>query len=137
LERSKKSRGGFTLIEVMAALAILGFVIIPVIGLFSSSGQINYKADRDIVALTVARDIMDRIKAGDIGPSNLEWEINNYKAEHGVEIRVEVLKSDENNELGKIKVYVTPREGMDARTQGLLLASYSTNVSIQSIDTSP
>ncbi|MDK2878489.1 MAG: hypothetical protein PWR06_1205 [Thermoanaerobacteraceae bacterium] len=137
MERVKKYSGGFTLIEILVAVAILGIVIVPVIGLFSSSVENNYKTNRDIIALTVARDIMDRIKAGDINRSNLEQEINDYKDRYGVEIKVEVPESTKNNNLSKVKVYVTPRKGMDAQTQGLMLASYSTNVFIESIDTSP
>jgi prepilin-type N-terminal cleavage/methylation domain-containing protein len=137
VERVKKYSGGFTLIEILVTLAILGIVIVPVIGLFSSSVENNYKTNRDIIALTVARDIMDRIKTGDINRSNLEQEINNYKDRYGVEIKVEAPESTENNNLSKIKVYVTPWKGMDAQTQGLMLASYSTNVFIESIDTSP
>ncbi|MCR4430736.1 MAG: prepilin-type N-terminal cleavage/methylation domain-containing protein [Tepidanaerobacteraceae bacterium] len=132
-------KGGFTLIEIMVALAVMGVVIIPVMGLFSSSLEIRLNTSRDIMAITVARDIMDRIKAGDINQSNIEQELYNYKERFGVEIAVIVIPFEtvNKNSLSKVKVYVAPRKGMDAIIHGVMLASYSTNVFIQCIDTSP
>lgn len=132
-----KNSKGFTLVEVLVALTVLGILIMPVTGMFSSSARNNYKTYRNSVALTVARDIMDRIKAGDIDHSNLEEEINSYKNKYKVEIRVDVSEGSGGNSLEKVKVYVAPGEGMDARAEGIMIASYATNVFIDSIDTSP
>lgn len=134
---NRKYSGGFTLIEILVALAILGIVITPVIGMFASSAQRNLNSRRNTVALTVARDIMDRIKAGDIDSSNLESEVDNYKTTYGVEIKVEGPAESSGNSLEKLKVFVTPFEGMDAETEGIMIASYTTNVFVSSIDTSP
>ncbi|NLT93957.1 MAG: type II secretion system protein [Clostridia bacterium] len=135
--KERKKNGGFTLVEILIALAILGIVTIPFIGMFSSTAGTNYKSARNTVAVTVARDIMDRIKAGDINQDNLEEEINNYKNNYGVEIMVEFPQKHSGNSLEKLRVYVTPELNMDARNQGILLASYATNVMIETIDTSP
>jgi len=125
---------GFTLIEILVALAMLGIIIVPVIGMFSASSQSNHRSERNTVALTVARDIMDRIKAGDIDQDNLQQEINNHKSQHNVEILV--LLNDEEDNLQGVKVYVTPSEDMDPQTEGIMLASYSASVFTASIDTS-
>jgi prepilin-type N-terminal cleavage/methylation domain-containing protein len=132
-----KTQGGFTLVEILISLAILGIITIPLIGIFSSTAGTNYKSTRNTVAVTVARDIMDRIKAGDINQENIGEEINNYKNIYGVEILVEFPGEHASNSLEKLRVYVTPELNMDAREEGILLASYTTNVMIETIDTSP
>ncbi|MBA1336992.1 MAG: hypothetical protein HPY66_3428 [Firmicutes bacterium] len=134
---NKRFCGGFTLIEILIALAVLGVVITPVIGMFTSTAQSNLKSRRNTVALTVARDIMDRIKTGDINSANIVGEIDNYKSTYGVEIKVDVPEDTGSNALEKLKVFVTPFEGMDAEKEGILVASYTTNVFVSSIDTSP
>jgi prepilin-type N-terminal cleavage/methylation domain-containing protein len=133
----KKNQRGFTLVEILISLSILGIVTIPFIGMFSSTANTNFKSTRNTVAVTVARDIMDRIKAGDIIQENLEEEINNYKNLYGVEILVEFPEGHSSNSLERLKVYVTPELNMNAREDGILLASYATNVMIETINTSP
>lgn len=119
-----RDRKGFTLIEVMVALAILAAVILPFTGMFSSAALSNYKTVGNTKALTIARDIMDRIKAGDINKSNLEKEKNNYETLYGVEIKILILGEDVENSLQKVKVYVSPHPGKDPEKEGIMLSSY-------------
>lgn len=135
LKERLKQNGGFTLIEILVALAILGLLIPPVIGLFTAASSSNYRSLRNTVALTVARDIMDRIKAGDINTSNQGREIENYRQQYGVEIFVSAVGAGKGNSLDLIKVYVSPKPGMDPQSGGIMLASYSTNVFVDEIDT--
>lgn len=135
LKERLKQNGGFTLMEILVALAILGLLIPPVIGLFTAASASNYRSIRNTVALTVARDIMDRIKAGDINTYNQGRELENYRQQYGVEIFVSVEGAGKGNHLGLIKVYVSPKPGMDPQTGGIMLASYSTNVFADEIDT--
>ena len=135
LKERLKQNGGFTLIEILIALAILGFLIPPVIGLFTAASGSNHRSVRNTVALTVARDIMDRIKAGDINTDNQGQKIEDYKKQYGVEIFVSAIGAGAGNALDLLKVYVTPRQGMDPQTEGIMLASYATNVFIDEIDT--
>lgn len=135
MKAKKKHGGGFTLIEVLVALAILGIIIPPVIGLFAAATKSNHSSIRNTVALTLARDIMDRIKAGDINTSNQDQEIENYKEKHGVEIYVPGIGVGSGNALDSIKVFVAQKPGMDPQTEGIMLASYATNVFIDEIDT--
>jgi prepilin-type N-terminal cleavage/methylation domain-containing protein len=120
--------GGFTLVEILVALAILGIVIPPVIGLFAAATESNQRSIRNTVALTLARDIMDRIKAGDINTLNQEQEIEVYKEKHGVEIHISGLGEGTGNSLNMLKIYVAPELGMDPKTKGIVLASYFANV---------
>ena len=118
-----KQNGGFTLMEILVALAILGLLIPPVIGLFTAASASNYRSIRNTVALTVARDIMDRIKAGDINTYNQGREIENYRQQYGVEIFVSFEGAGKGNDLGLIIVYVSPKPGIDPQTGRILLAS--------------
>lgn len=128
--------GGFTLVEILIALAVLGIVITSVAGMFTSSAQRNLASRRNTVALTVAGDIMDRIKAGDINSTNIGDEIDNYKAVYGVEIKVDAPGASETGGLTKLKVFVTPFEGMNPETEGVLLSSYAIDVYVPAVDTS-
>ncbi|NLO25176.1 MAG: prepilin-type N-terminal cleavage/methylation domain-containing protein [Clostridiales bacterium] len=135
LKERLKQNEGFTLVEILVALAILGILIPPVIGLFTAASASNLRSVRNTVALTVARDIMDRIKAGEINTSNQYQEIEYYREKHQVEIFVPGIPSGAGNALDLLRVYVTPRQGMDPQTEGIMLASYATNVFIDEIDT--
>jgi prepilin-type N-terminal cleavage/methylation domain-containing protein len=132
---NRKGNGGFSLVEVLVALAILGIVITPVIGVFAAASRSNQKSLSNTRALTVARDIMDRIKAGDINKSNSSQEIASYKAQYGVEVYLPEIETCENNTLGMLNVYVAPQTGSDPQTEGIMLASYATNVFTDEIDT--
>ncbi len=130
-----KSNKGFTLVEVLVSLAILGIIIVPIMGLFTAVSMSSQKTIRNTVALTVARDIMDRIKTGDINAANADSEAAAYKSLHGVEIYVPSPEAVPGNGLKLITVFVTPESGMDPRTEGIMLGSYSTNVILTEIDT--
>jgi len=131
-----RKQAGFTLIEVLVALAVLGIVIPPVLGLFTAAAHRNYNSKRNTAALTVSRDIMDRIKAGDINSANGEREIKNYRERYGVEIYISCTDIYNGGTLKMVKVYVTPQLGMDPETEGIMLASYASHSNIEEMDTS-
>lgn len=120
--------GGFTLVEILVALAVLGILIPPVLGLFTVASISNHRSIRNTVALTVARDIMDRIKTGDINSINQDRRIEDYEERYGVKVFVSGIMEGSNNSLGLVKVYVAPRPGVDPRTEGIMLGSYMTNI---------
>jgi prepilin-type N-terminal cleavage/methylation domain-containing protein len=55
------SRRGFTLLEVMVALAILGLGIVTVLELFSGSLRLGVKASRHTQAAIYAQNVMNRV----------------------------------------------------------------------------
>jgi type IV pilus modification protein PilV len=135
LRAKGRKQAGFTLIEVLVALAVLGIVILPVLGLFTAASHSNHKSKRSTIALTLAMDIMDRIKAGDINYANGEREIKNYRDRYGVEIYISGMSTSKGGALKMVKVYVAPQLGMDPETEGIMLASYAANASIEEVDT--
>ncbi|HXG17858.1 MAG TPA: prepilin-type N-terminal cleavage/methylation domain-containing protein [Methylomirabilota bacterium] len=62
-KRKVQSAAGFTLLEVMVALAILGLGIVTVLELFSGSLNIGVKASRHTQAAIYAQNVMDRLFA--------------------------------------------------------------------------
>ncbi len=126
---------GFTLAEILVALAILGLLIPPVVGLFIAASTSNQRSIRNTVALTVAKDIMDRIKTGNINIDNRAEMIGDYKAKYKVEILISGLTNKKGNTLNLIRIYVAPKPGMDPKSEGIMLASYVADVYTDKIKT--
>lgn len=61
-EASRKKNSGFTLVEVLIAVAILAVVSIPIIQSFVSVAQVNGKSRRKLSATTVAESVMESCK---------------------------------------------------------------------------
>jgi len=59
-----RSTGGYTFIELLVAITILGFVAAPFIGLFYSSFSAIIMAGRQTGAINLCRDKMESVKAG-------------------------------------------------------------------------
>lgn len=62
-EDNKKKNSGFTLVEVLVAVAILAVVSIPIIQSFVSVAQVNGKARRRMIANTIAESLMEACKS--------------------------------------------------------------------------
>ncbi len=119
-----RNRKGITLIEILVSMAVLSIAVLSLTGMFSFSAARVWDAYGNTAALTVARDIMDRIKSGDINPSNLEDVVSDYENLHNMSIRVDITGEDEHGSLWKVKIYVACRPGMDPERDGVFLASY-------------
>lgn len=130
----EKTKGGFTLVEILVALAVMGIVMVPAMGLFSAAWDSNQRSIRNTRALTVARDIMDRIKTGDIDQKNMDLEIGRYEVEHRIEISVQQVDTGEGGNLDLIRVYVTQDTDTDPNSEGIMLTTYAADVYIDEID---
>ena len=62
-EDNKKKNSGFTLVEVLVAVAILAVISIPIIQSFVSVAQVNGKARRRMIANTIAESLMEACKS--------------------------------------------------------------------------
>ena len=72
---SKLNNMGFSLVEVLVAMTVLALVIAPLAALFTSSVHMNIVSKRRMNALTFAEDLMESIKANDIG--EISFQFNN------------------------------------------------------------
>lgn len=61
-DRERKRNSGFTLVEVMIAVAILAIISIPVLQSFVSVAQVNSKSRRRLSATTIAENLMESCK---------------------------------------------------------------------------
>lgn len=62
-DNREHKNSGFTLVEVLIAVAILAVVAIPVIQSFVSVAQVNGKSRRRLAAMTVAESVMEACKS--------------------------------------------------------------------------
>ena len=61
-EDNRKKNSGFTLVEVLIAVAILSVVSIPILQSFVSVAQVNAKSRRRLAATTIAEGLMESCK---------------------------------------------------------------------------
>ena len=61
-DRDNRNNSGFTLVEVMIAVAILAVVSIPIIQSFVSVAQVNSKSRRRLSSATIAENLMESCK---------------------------------------------------------------------------
>lgn len=61
--KNKKNNQGFTLVEVLIAMAVLAIVSIPILSTFANASRINAKARRIENANTALNDIMEEAKS--------------------------------------------------------------------------
>ena len=71
-ERSRRSRDGLTVIEVLVALALLGIVATAIIGSFSLVARLNRDASIDVDYSRVVRSTMERV--GVVWQNTDRWE---------------------------------------------------------------
>lgn len=57
-----KNDSGFTLVEILIAMAILALVIVPLMNLFVSSMQLNMTSKRRMNATVLGEDVMEAVK---------------------------------------------------------------------------
>jgi type II secretion system protein I len=59
----RHQKNGFTLLEVLAVLAILGLIVIPLLSMFTSGLQSTHSARRRMMAAYVAQRVMEEAVA--------------------------------------------------------------------------
>lgn len=59
----EKKNGGYTLVEIIVAVAILVIVVLPLLHSFVTVARLNAKARKELEATTVAQNVMESIKA--------------------------------------------------------------------------
>lgn len=59
---------GFSLIEVLAAVAILALVALPLLGMFTAAMQAGHAAQLQSIAILHAQEVMEETIAGTVSP---------------------------------------------------------------------
>ncbi|MBR7000165.1 MAG: type II secretion system GspH family protein [Lachnospiraceae bacterium] len=62
IKKKRKKNGGFTLIEVLVAAAILSLVVTPILSSFVAIARVNAKSRRKLSATTIANGVMESVK---------------------------------------------------------------------------
>ena len=110
--KNNKLINGFTLIEVIVTLAVLGIAVGPLMSMFILSAQINQKSSTELKSLLAAQKYIEEIKAEEILDTE-EYIYNNFndsyekkveqtEGEYGAVIRI----TQENLFLYNIEVFI-------------------------------
>lgn len=62
-KKQNRSNQGFTLVEVLVAVAILAIAVAPILSSFVGTARINSTARRKLTATTIAESLMESVKA--------------------------------------------------------------------------
>ncbi len=77
----RENNKGFTLTEVLIAVAILSIAVVPMLANFVTSSKVNYKSKRTMNGTTVAQNIMEGINAYGVENTIIQLEnVNNPTA---------------------------------------------------------
>jgi len=124
--KKNKGIGGFSLVEVLIAMAILAIVSLPILSIFTKAAQTNAKAYRIENANTAANNIMEEVK--NVSVSDLETNALNYKYS-----KVENSESEDARNISKYMVSnnseksFTGNDGEDFLVELTLDPSYYAN----------
>ena len=76
MSRAWRNSGGFSLVEVLAALFILGVAAVTVLGVFSTNLRSIHKSDRHALATIHARSLLDEaLSVGDVEDARGEFDL--------------------------------------------------------------
>lgn len=114
--KNNKFINGFTLIETIVTLAVLGIAVGPLMSMFILSAQINQKSSVELKSLLAAQKYIEEIKTEEIldtkeyiyNSSNGSYErkVEQTKDEYGAVIRI----TQENLFLYNIEVFIIDEE---------------------------
>lgn len=84
--RSKQNNKGFTLLEILIAMAILAIIVVPLLHAFVTAATTNAKARRVMRATTAAQNTLEEIKASSV--KDMVMSVYGYsKDEKGMDVQ--------------------------------------------------
>ncbi|ATW23995.1 type IV pilus modification PilV family protein [Candidatus Formimonas warabiya] len=121
---SCKNEDGFTFLEVVLSLLIIGIILVPMLNLFYGSQQRSDRSTETTIAVNLAQEIMEEKVAQD--PAVIEANPDSwaeFEDNPGYFYQVEVTKNNELLNLYTIDIRVQYRVG--GITQNLEISTYS------------
>ncbi len=91
--RLLRSQKGLTLIEVMAALIILGIILVPVLGAYTTGAFLSAEARRTSQATAVGEGALEEYLATGVGPEEREgFDLDYQEADFATELEARPLR---------------------------------------------
>jgi prepilin-type N-terminal cleavage/methylation domain-containing protein len=126
----KKNNQGYTLVELLVALAILAIVIVPFLHGFVVSAQVNSKAKKVLRATTAGTNVMELLKSESM--EKLLEETYETTDADGNAVTLKALSYDDTNKVYNFTFTDQTVDGTAFRVEGTLDPTIYTNV-----DTNP
>lgn len=120
---NRKQNKGFTLVEVLIAITILGIIVTPLLHAFVTSANTNAKARRIMDATTLAQNIMEDLKAGSL--EDLARQFNGCEGDAVITVGDDLTVFEEEPQSYKI----------DESLEDEDLSNYSNRLSIRKVGT--
>jgi len=120
LIKTIKSEKGFSLIETLIGLSIMGIIAIGFLGALQATAKINYMTDEEVSAKIIAESQMECVKIQDYAPSYtaavIPAEYTGYTADIGAEYlrnssiqKITVTISHNGREITELESYNVSR----------------------------
>ena len=94
----RRNRKGFTLMEVLVSIALIGILFTPMLSFFSHSTQMNIKVKNIQRANTVAQSVMEEIRSY----ATIEALASTYSQNTGADDKMDMTDSGYNNKITNI-----------------------------------
>lgn len=99
MKKILKNNNGFSLLELIIALAILSIIIIPISSLFINSAKATNSANDKMIALSIAQGEMERIKLqDDLEDIESQYNLKDEDITNGDKKEIKIEKNDDNYE---------------------------------------
>lgn len=106
--RQKRNRkdGGFTLVEILVAITVLGIIIVPFMHSFVTASHTNTKAKRLQNATSLASNLMEEVKANSIEELAFQFNYPTKNNEDGTaaESRFDIIDASSFTSVGEVRL---------------------------------
>ncbi|MCG7344998.1 type II secretion system GspH family protein [Sporosarcina sp. ACRSL] len=124
MRSQKLNERGMTLVEILAALVILGIVFVGFMTVFPQMTNFNEKTESKLSAMNEVRVLLDNYR-------NSSYSLNDFTSENGYIEKNEAWIRTEKSELGEVKYRVEKQAALPAGDSEGELSLHEINISIQ------
>ncbi|MGN7388431.1 type II secretion system protein [Sporosarcina sp. SAFN-015] len=124
MKSHKRNEKGMTLVEILAALVILGIVFIGFMTIFPQMTNFNQKTGTKLSAMNEARVLLDNYR-------NSSYSLSDFTSENGYIDKNETWIRTEKSEFGEVEYRVKKQAALPAGDAEGELSLHEVNISIQ------